>query len=79
VNLALLDLEVYSLENLLAINRGVEVFDIELTHVMTHHRDSRPLQFPLFSYSLDYDRRMTYVIFKGSKTEAKRGRFLIDR
>src|SRR5439155_22511338 len=30
--------------------------------------DSGPLQFPLFSYSFDYDRRMTYVIFKGSKT-----------
>src|SRR5207302_9254391 len=35
---------------------------------MTHLRASCPLQFPLFSYSLDYDRRMTYVIFKGSKT-----------
>src|SRR5467141_2572068 len=24
--------------------------------------------YPVFRYSLDYDRRMTYVIFKGSKT-----------
>jgi len=36
VNLALFDLEVYSFEDLLAIDRGVEVFDVELAHVMTH-------------------------------------------
>src|SRR6266568_1130424 len=41
VNLALLDLEVYSFENLLAIDCGVEVFDVELAHVMTHLRASR--------------------------------------
>ena len=35
MNLALLDLEVYSFENLLAIDRGMEVFDVELAHVMT--------------------------------------------
>src|SRR6266705_6374788 len=68
MDLALFDLEVYSLEDLFAFDRGVEVFDIELAHVMTHLRDSRPLQYPFFSYSLVNDRSMTYVIFKGSKT-----------
>src|SRR5437016_8362499 len=51
----------------------MEVFDVELAHVMTHIGASRPLRFPLFSYSLDYDRRMTYVIFKGSKTRTETG------
>src|SRR5439155_23586308 len=53
VNLALLDLEVFSFENLLAIDRGVEVFDVERAHVMTHIGASRSLQFPIVSYSLD--------------------------
>jgi hypothetical protein len=46
----------------------VEVSDIELAHVMTHLRFTSAFNFHSLAILSIYDRRMTYVIFKGSKT-----------